>query len=89
MIAVAVAGAAGRMGETVCAAVQGAEDMELVGRADPLLDTALADVLENAATGLVGERRRPGRGPVAPRGTVNRSRRIANACPPTVTPLVE
>ena len=45
MIAVAVAGAAGRMGETVCAAVQGAEDMELVGRADPLLGTTLEDVL--------------------------------------------
>jgi 4-hydroxy-tetrahydrodipicolinate reductase len=45
MIRVAVAGAAGRMGQTVCAAVQGAEDMELVGRADPLLDTPLADVL--------------------------------------------
>ncbi len=48
MIRVAVAGAAGRMGETVCEAVLGAEDMELVGRADPLLDTALADVLEQA-----------------------------------------
>jgi 4-hydroxy-tetrahydrodipicolinate reductase len=45
MIAVAVAGAAGRMGQTVCAAVQGAADMELVGRADPLLDTTLAAVL--------------------------------------------
>jgi 4-hydroxy-tetrahydrodipicolinate reductase len=51
MIRVAVAGAAGRMGQTVCEAVLGAEDMELVGRADPLLDTALADVLESAATG--------------------------------------
>jgi 4-hydroxy-tetrahydrodipicolinate reductase len=48
MIRVAVAGAAGRMGQTVCEAVQGAEDMELVGRADPLLDTALADVLADA-----------------------------------------
>jgi 4-hydroxy-tetrahydrodipicolinate reductase len=48
MIRVAVAGAAGRMGQTVCEAVLGAEDMELVGRADPLLDTALADVLTNA-----------------------------------------
>jgi len=48
MIAVAVAGAAGRMGETVCAAVSGAEDMELVGRADPLLDTTLEDVLPDA-----------------------------------------
>jgi 4-hydroxy-tetrahydrodipicolinate reductase len=52
MIKVAVAGAAGRMGQTVCEAVSGAEDMELVGRADPLLDTTLADVLAGAATGL-------------------------------------
>jgi 4-hydroxy-tetrahydrodipicolinate reductase len=48
MIRVAVSGAAGRMGQTVCEAVLGAEDMELVGRADPLLDTALADVLAEA-----------------------------------------
>jgi 4-hydroxy-tetrahydrodipicolinate reductase len=48
MIKVAVAGAAGRMGQTVCEAVTGAEDMELVGRADPLLGTALADVLDDA-----------------------------------------
>jgi 4-hydroxy-tetrahydrodipicolinate reductase len=48
MIRVAVAGAAGRMGETVCAAVQTAEDMELVGRADPLLGTALEQVLPDA-----------------------------------------
>jgi 4-hydroxy-tetrahydrodipicolinate reductase len=45
MIRVAVSGAAGRMGETVCAAVEAAEDMELVGRADPRLETELADVL--------------------------------------------
>jgi 4-hydroxy-tetrahydrodipicolinate reductase len=48
MINVAVSGAAGRMGQTVCGAVDGAEDMALVGRADPLLDTALADVLPDA-----------------------------------------
>jgi 4-hydroxy-tetrahydrodipicolinate reductase len=48
MIRVAVAGAAGRMGETVCAAVEAAEDMELVGRADPLLGTTLAEVLPAA-----------------------------------------
>jgi 4-hydroxy-tetrahydrodipicolinate reductase len=36
------------MGQTVCAAVEGAEDMALVGRADPLLDVALADVLGDA-----------------------------------------
>jgi 4-hydroxy-tetrahydrodipicolinate reductase len=48
MIRVAVAGAAGRMGETVCTAVQGAADMELVGRADPLLGVTLEDVLTGA-----------------------------------------
>ena len=48
MIAVADAGAAGRMGETVCAAVEGAEDMELVGRVDPLLGTTLGDALPGA-----------------------------------------
>ena len=36
------------MGATVCEAVESAEDMELVGRADPALDTPLADVLEQA-----------------------------------------
>ncbi|HEV2775379.1 MAG TPA: 4-hydroxy-tetrahydrodipicolinate reductase, partial [Solirubrobacteraceae bacterium] len=41
MIRVAVAGAAGRMGQAVVAAVDGAEDMELTGRADPSLGTAL------------------------------------------------
>jgi len=48
VIAVAVAGAAGRMGQAVCAAVEGAPDMELVGRADPALGTTLAEVLEAA-----------------------------------------
>jgi 4-hydroxy-tetrahydrodipicolinate reductase len=48
VINVAVSGAAGRMGETVCRAVEGAEDMALVGRADPLLETGLADVLGDA-----------------------------------------
>ena len=48
MINVAVSGAAGRMGATVCDAVEGADDMSLVGRADPLLQTALADVLGDA-----------------------------------------
>lgn len=48
MTRVAVSGAAGRMGETVCAAVEGAEDMELVARADPALGAALADVLSEA-----------------------------------------
>ncbi len=44
-IRVAVAGAAGRMGETVCRAVDAAPDMELVARADPALDASLADAL--------------------------------------------
>jgi 4-hydroxy-tetrahydrodipicolinate reductase len=48
MINVAVSGAAGRMGQTVCGAVERAEDMALVGRADPLLQTALTDVLGDA-----------------------------------------
>jgi len=48
LIRVAVAGAAGRMGQTVCAAVEGADGMELTGRADPALDTTVADVLGDA-----------------------------------------
>lgn len=47
-IRVAVAGAAGRMGATVCDAVTAAPDMELTGRADPQLGTSLADVLPGA-----------------------------------------
>ena len=47
-IKVVVSGAAGRMGETTCEAVEGADDMELVGRADPALDTSVTDVLEGA-----------------------------------------
>ncbi len=47
MIRVAVSGAAGRMGSTTCAAVEDADDMELVARIDPSLGielgTALAD----------------------------------------------
>ncbi|MBA3865622.1 MAG: 4-hydroxy-tetrahydrodipicolinate reductase [Solirubrobacterales bacterium] len=45
MIRVAVAGAAGRMGATVCGAVAGAEGMELAGRADPALGVELVDLL--------------------------------------------
>jgi 4-hydroxy-tetrahydrodipicolinate reductase len=48
VIRVAVAGAAGRMGETVCRAVEDADDLELTGRADPRLDTAVSDVLGDA-----------------------------------------
>src|SRR5919112_6125168 len=48
MINVAVSGAAGRMGQTVCDAVEAADDMSLVGRADPRLGVSLADVLGDA-----------------------------------------
>jgi len=48
VINVAVSGAAGRMGETVCRAVEGADDMALVGRADPELGVAIADTLGDA-----------------------------------------
>jgi 4-hydroxy-tetrahydrodipicolinate reductase len=47
-IKVVVSGAAGRMGETTCEAVESAADMELVGRADPGLDTPVTDVLAGA-----------------------------------------
>ena len=47
-IKVVVSGAAGRMGETTCGAVEGAEDMELIGRADPALETSVNDVLSGA-----------------------------------------
>ena len=47
-IRVAVAGAAGRMGQTVCRAVESTDDLELTGRADPALDTSLSQVLPNA-----------------------------------------
>ena len=49
-IRVIVSGAAGRMGEATSNAVEDADDMELVGRADPSLDT---DVGEFLSTGDV------------------------------------
>jgi 4-hydroxy-tetrahydrodipicolinate reductase len=48
VINVAVSGAAGRMGEAVCNAVEHADDMALVGRADLKLEVALEDVLGDA-----------------------------------------
>jgi 4-hydroxy-tetrahydrodipicolinate reductase len=48
MIRVAVAGAAGRMGQAVCEAVEGADDTVLVAKADPALGVELADVLGEA-----------------------------------------
>ena len=45
MIRVAVCGAAGKMGQAVCEAVRGAEDMTLAAEADPTLGVELAEVL--------------------------------------------
>jgi 4-hydroxy-tetrahydrodipicolinate reductase len=53
VIRVAVAGAAGRMGETVCRAVEGEDDMELVARVDPALGTSLEDALAERLDVLV------------------------------------
>jgi 4-hydroxy-tetrahydrodipicolinate reductase len=50
---VAVAGAAGRMGSTVCDAVSEAPDMELVARADPALGTTVTDALAERPDVLV------------------------------------
>lgn len=49
-IRVAVAGAAGRMGATVCEAVEEAAGLELSGRADPALGAEVGDVLGDADT---------------------------------------
>jgi 4-hydroxy-tetrahydrodipicolinate reductase len=59
MIRVGIAGAAGRMGQTVCSAVAEAPDMELVGRADPLLDLTLAQMLERCSPEVVVDFTRP------------------------------
>lgn len=47
-IKVAVAGANGRMGSTVCRAVESADGLELVGRADPELGTTVAEAIAGA-----------------------------------------
>jgi 4-hydroxy-tetrahydrodipicolinate reductase len=59
VIRVGVAGAAGRMGETVCAAVQGANDMEIAGRADPRLDISLEQMLAESKPEVVVDFTRP------------------------------
>jgi len=45
VIAVGVAGAAGRMGIAACAAIDAADDLELRGRADPALGVSLEQIL--------------------------------------------
>jgi 4-hydroxy-tetrahydrodipicolinate reductase len=47
-IQVAVSGAAGRMGATVCEAVEGADGMELAARADPALKAPVEEALAGA-----------------------------------------
>ena len=47
-IRVAVAGAAGRMGSTVCEAVESAESMEVSAKADPQLDTTVEEAIGGA-----------------------------------------
>jgi 4-hydroxy-tetrahydrodipicolinate reductase len=47
------------MGETVCSAVEQASDMELVGRADPLLGVTLAQMLEQCSPEVVVDFTRP------------------------------
>ena len=46
MIRVGVAGAAGKMGEAVCEAVEAAEDTELAAKADPALGIELGEILD-------------------------------------------
>ena len=46
MIRVGVAGAAGRMGQATCAAVEAAEGLELAARIDPALGTSLEEALD-------------------------------------------
>jgi 4-hydroxy-tetrahydrodipicolinate reductase len=45
VIRVGVAGAAGRMGEAACEAIEAAEDLTLSGRADPQLGVSVAEIL--------------------------------------------
>jgi 4-hydroxy-tetrahydrodipicolinate reductase len=47
------------MGQTVCAAIEAAGDMELVGRADPLLEVTLAQMLAQSTPEVVVDFTRP------------------------------
>jgi 4-hydroxy-tetrahydrodipicolinate reductase len=48
VIRVVASGAAGRMGQAVCEAVEGADDMELTAKADPALGVELTETLGDA-----------------------------------------
>jgi 4-hydroxy-tetrahydrodipicolinate reductase len=52
-ITVAVSGAAGRMGQAVCAAVESADDLDVCARADPALGISLEAVLEQSRPAVV------------------------------------
>jgi 4-hydroxy-tetrahydrodipicolinate reductase len=60
MIRVAVSGAAGRMGTTVCGAVENAGDMELVERVDPDLGVTLEHALKHSQPDVVVDFTVPG-----------------------------
>jgi 4-hydroxy-tetrahydrodipicolinate reductase len=45
LLRVGVAGAAGKVGRAICEGVEAADDLVLGGRADPALETPLADIL--------------------------------------------
>jgi 4-hydroxy-tetrahydrodipicolinate reductase len=60
VIRVGVAGAAGRMGQAVCTAVDGADDMSLCGRADPALGVTLASLLDAGGVDVVVDFTEPG-----------------------------
>jgi 4-hydroxy-tetrahydrodipicolinate reductase len=60
LIRVVVSGAGGRMGRTVCEAVEGAEDMELAGRGDPVLGTTLLEAIEAGSPDVVVDFSVPG-----------------------------
>jgi 4-hydroxy-tetrahydrodipicolinate reductase len=47
VIRVGVSGAAGRMGQTVCEAVEGADGLELAAKADPALGVDLKEILDD------------------------------------------
>jgi 4-hydroxy-tetrahydrodipicolinate reductase len=53
VINVAVSGAAGRMGQTVCAAVEAADDLDLAARADPQLGKSLAEAIAETGPEVV------------------------------------
>ena len=72
MIRVAVCGAAGRMGQAVCEAVEGADDLALAGKADPALGVELGEVLGEAD--VVVDFTHPQRRPCQPAGLLTRWR---------------